>query len=87
MKLTKLIILGAALIFGLFSLTGCSSSPSPQMMNKLQFALDGISTLTISYDEENITFYESENEFLVCAVHGVYLGGASPLWRYNPTNH
>lgn len=61
----KTITLGMALILSLFAFAGCSNSKSPQMANELRFSLDGISSLTISYDEEKITFYESDSDDLV----------------------
>lgn len=48
----------------LLTLTGCSHSQSSQLMNELTFSLDSISEVTISYDEENVTFYESEDDKL-----------------------
>lgn len=59
------ITLGVALILCLLAFVGCSNSKSSQMANELRFSLDGISSLTISYDEEKITFFESEGDELV----------------------
>ncbi len=61
----KTITLGMALILSLFAFAGCSNSKSPQMANELRFSLDGISSLTISYDEEKITFFESDGDDLL----------------------
>lgn len=61
----KPITLGMALILSLFAFAGCSNSKSSQMTNELRFSLDGISSLTISYDEEKITFFESDSDELV----------------------
>lgn len=49
----------------LLALAGCSSTQTPQQANELRFSLDGITALTISYDEENITFLEGEDNALV----------------------
>lgn len=61
----KTITLGIALILSLFAFAGCSNSKSSQMANELRFSLDGISALTISYDEEKITFFKSDSDELV----------------------
>lgn len=61
----KTITLGMALILSLFAFAGCSNSKSLQMANELRFSLDGISSLTISYDEEKITFFEGDSDDLV----------------------
>ena len=65
MNLKKLITLCMAIILCLSALAGCSNSKTPQMANELRFSLDTVSELTISYDEETITFYESDNDDLV----------------------
>lgn len=49
---------------GLLVLTGCSHTQSPRLANELTFSLDGVSEVTISYDEESVTFYESGNDAL-----------------------
>lgn len=46
-------------------LSGCGSEKSPQMANELCFSMDDISDLTISYDEEKVTFFESKSDELV----------------------
>ncbi|WP_124067186.1 DUF4097 family beta strand repeat-containing protein [Clostridium sp. E02] len=61
----KRITLSMALILCLLALIGCSKSNSSQEANELQFSLDGISSLTISYDEEKITFFENDGEDLI----------------------
>lgn len=50
---------------GLLALTGCSQGKAAQLANEIHFPVNGISGVTISYDEEPITFYESENDELV----------------------
>ncbi|MDF2479487.1 MAG: hypothetical protein K0S24_4970 [Sphingobacterium sp.] len=52
-------------ILCLLVLGGCSHSKSPQMANELQFSLNEVSELTISYDEEKITFFEGNSDELV----------------------
>lgn len=56
-------VMAAALC--LVSLAGCGSKKSSQIANELHFPMDGISELTISYDEEELTFFESDNDELV----------------------
>ena len=46
-------------------LSGCSHRREPQPVNELRFSLNGISDVTISYDEERITFFEAESDELV----------------------
>ncbi|MFA9463077.1 MAG: DUF4097 domain-containing protein [Velocimicrobium sp.] len=52
-------------ILCLLVLGGCSHSKSPQKANELQFSLNEISELTISYDEEKIIFFEGDSDELV----------------------
>lgn len=65
MKIKNQLILGFITILFLCSLTGCSNSQKPEMANELHFSLAGISAVTISYDEEAITFYEADSDELV----------------------
>ena len=65
MNLKKQIVLCMAIILCLSVLAGCSKSRSPQMANELRFSLDTVSELIISYDEETITFFESDSDYLV----------------------
>lgn len=64
MKNKRYLMVWLAIMAGLIALTGCSHSQSPQLANELSFSLDDISEVTISYDEEKITFFESENDEL-----------------------
>lgn len=50
---------------GLLFLTGCSHSQTPQLANEITLSLDNVTDITIAYDEEEITFYESETDELV----------------------
>ena len=65
MKMKRKIINGMLMAACLFTLSGCSHSTPAQVANELQFNLNGISDVTISYDEENVTFYQSENDALI----------------------
>lgn len=49
----------------LIVLSGCSHRNAPQPVNELRFSLNGISDVTISYDEEHITFFDAESDELV----------------------
>lgn len=50
---------------GVLALTGCSHGQSLRLANERTFSLEDISDLTISYDEEAVTFYESMDDILV----------------------
>lgn len=54
-----------AVAIGVSALTGCSHEQSAQLENEITFSLDNITEVTISYDEEKVTFYESGNDALV----------------------
>lgn len=45
---------------GLLVLSGCSGSQTEQLANEITLSLDGVSEVTISYDEETVTFHEGE---------------------------
>lgn len=64
MKIKKIAVC-LALPIGLSFLTGCSHGQSAQLENEITFSLDNVSEVTISYDEEEMTFYESRNDELV----------------------
>lgn len=51
--------------FFLAVLTGCAHAQSSGMANEIIFSLEGISEVTISYDEEPVTFYPAEGSELV----------------------
>ncbi len=65
MMIIKNIALYITVLFCLFSFVSCSKVQTSQMANEIQFPLETIASITISYDEENITFYESEDNKLV----------------------
>lgn len=65
MKMKRKIINGMLMAACFFTLSGCSHSTPAQAANELQFNLNGISDVTISYDEENVTFFQSENDELI----------------------
>lgn len=64
MKLKKQLAASLAAALGLLSFTGCSHNQSAQPANEITFALDGISEVVLSYDEEKVTFYQSEEDNL-----------------------
>lgn len=53
-----------AAVMGLLALTGCSRGEAFQLANEITFSLDSVEEVTLSYDEEKVTFYESENDEL-----------------------
>lgn len=61
METKKITITFLLSILCLYSLTGCGKNSTPELANERTFSLEGISDLTISYDDENISFYESTN--------------------------
>lgn len=65
MKKVNSILLCSMMLVGLVSFVGCSAGNTAQISNELQFSLDTISNITISYDEENITFIEGTGEQLI----------------------
>lgn len=64
MKMKKHLAACFVAAMGLLILTGCSHKQSSTLANELTFSLDDISEVTISYNEEKVTFYESENNEL-----------------------
>lgn len=64
MKVKKIAVCLAGAI-GLLILTGCSHGQSTQPENEITFSLANVSEVSISYDEEKVTFYESGNDELV----------------------
>lgn len=48
-----------------FLLCGCKGARAGGMVNELHFPLERITEITISYDEEQITFFEGEQDELV----------------------
>lgn len=65
MKNTKNFICFYLIVFCLLTLAGCSNSQSPSVANEIRFSLEGITDVTISYDEEQITFYPAEGDELI----------------------
>lgn len=65
MKLKNKLMYVMVVILCLAGLSGCSDKKSTQMVNELSFSMDGISDLTISYDEEKLTFLESDSDELI----------------------
>lgn len=65
MRCKKPLAVCLAAAMGLLVFTGCSNEKTARLTNEITFSLEGISEITISYDEENITFYESEGNELI----------------------
>lgn len=65
MKMKKIPALLMALSLILLTVSGCGKQQSPQMVNELSFALDGIQDITISYDDEDIRFFQSDSDALI----------------------
>lgn len=63
MKIQQL--MAVCLTAAALALTGCSHGQSSKLANEITLSLDGISEVTISYDEEKVTFCESESGELV----------------------
>lgn len=65
MKARRITIMFLLSILCLCSLAGCGKSSTPRLANTLTFSLEGISDLTISYDDENVSFFESDDDDLI----------------------
>lgn len=65
MNIKKLTVLFIMLLLSLFMASACGKKQQPRLYNELSFSLDGIEQITISYDEENVSFFRSENDNLV----------------------
>lgn len=65
MKLNRKFINSLLMATCLFVLSGCSHATPTQAANELHFNLNSISDITISYDEEAVTFFQSDNDELV----------------------
>lgn len=65
MKRKNQYLISIAAISLLSLLAGCNTEKIPKPANEVHLSLDGIENLTISYDEEDILFSESENDELV----------------------
>lgn len=64
-KETKIVPLWIMLISMMLLLSACKKEASTELVNELNFSLEGISDLTISYDDENVSFFMSEKDELV----------------------
>lgn len=65
----KHLILITMVVICIVSTTGCLRNTSPDIVNEMNFDLSNISELTIAYDDEQITFFESDNEKLIVKEH------------------
>lgn len=59
------VVLYASVLLCLLLFAGCSKADTLETANELQFSLAGVSDITISYDEEDITFYDSNDDTLI----------------------
>lgn len=64
-KTEKNILIIMVEILTMLFLSACGREGTVTLSNEQSFSLDGISDLTISYDDENICFFMSENENLI----------------------
>lgn len=78
MNAKRTLIYSALGIVCLFQLAGCSTRKDAQPVNELHFDITAITDVTISYDEEDITFYPSESQELVIKE---YMTDSSPRYR------
>lgn len=65
MKKKNQYLISIAALSLLSLLTGCNVDKTAKPANEIHFSLDGIENLTISYDEEDILFTESEGDDLI----------------------
>lgn len=65
MKVKTWITVCLAEAVGFLALTGCSRYQASGVANEISFSLEGISEVVISYDEEHVTFYDSDSGRLV----------------------
>lgn len=64
MKIKKYGMLLGIMAIILLAFAGCARGQTLQLANEMVFSLDGISEVTISYDEETVTFLESDDNRL-----------------------
>lgn len=65
MKHLKSILSVLAALLVLMAGSGCSRSANTESANELTFELDSISEISIAYDDEDVTFFNSENDRLI----------------------
>lgn len=65
MKTTKNLVCVYLIALCSFALAGCSGSQSPSAANEIRLSLRGIPDVTISYDEEPLTFYQTTGDELI----------------------
>lgn len=65
MKYLKISLAALISALSLISFSGCSNYSDTELSNEMTFDLDKISEISITYDDENITFYDSENDKLI----------------------
>lgn len=64
-NMKKQLLLCLAAVSGLLALGGCTRGQSSKLTNEIAFTLENVSEISISYDEENVTFYESDDDELI----------------------
>ena len=64
-KSYKTILLFILQIITLFTLSGCGKERNPKLVNEQSFSLKDIEELAISYDDEEVSFFQSEGENLM----------------------
>lgn len=65
MENKKIVIVFVMISFTALLLSGCGKQKSTQVFNELSFSMDGIKEVIISYDDEDVSFFQSKNENLV----------------------
>lgn len=65
MKCRKTILKLAVVLAALLGVSACGSQKTAELANELTFSMNGIEELTISYDDEDIRFFENENDSLM----------------------
>lgn len=65
MKIKKFMEMSTILMLILLMVSGCGKQQSAQLVNELSFSLDQITEVIISYDDEDISFFQSESDKLV----------------------
>lgn len=65
MRITVLRLAALAVAAGLLALSGCAQDGDERLVNELAFPLEGVTEVTIAYDEEAVTLREGEGDELV----------------------
>lgn len=65
MKIENILLLSILLLVSIFILTGCRNQKEKNTVNEITMSLKDVKKLTISYDDENLDFFESPNNNLI----------------------